>query len=153
VSWLEHRIPPPIVGLAAGAAMWALDRYFPSLRLPFPGQLWVALAVGVLGIAVDVAGMAAFLKARTTVNPLRPDQASALVAGGIFRRTRNPMYLGMAMLLLAWALYLANPLSALLILLFVAYMNRFQIGPEERALESRFGTQFVDYRNRVRRWL
>ena len=153
MRWLESRVPPPLVGLAAGAAMWGIDRWLPSLRFPFPGHVALALAIGVAAFAVDVAGMVAFLRARTTVNPLRPEKASTLVTWGIFRRTRNPMYLGMAMLLVAWAVYLANPVSVVLIPLFVVYMNRFQIAPEERALESRFGAQFIEYRDRVGRWL
>lgn len=153
MTWLEHRVPPPIIGLAAGALMWGLDRAFPSLRLPLPGAGIIALVVGVLGLGVDVAGMLAFLRARTTVNPLRPEKASALVTGGVFRWTRNPMYLGMATLLVAWAVYLANPLSIVVVPFFVACLNRFQIAPEERALEKRFGAEFLAYRKRVRRWL
>jgi protein-S-isoprenylcysteine O-methyltransferase Ste14 len=153
VTWLEHRVPPPLVGLGAAAAMWGLDRLVPSLRFPFDGQAAIALVLALAGLAVDVAGVLAFLRARTTVNPLRPAKASALVTGGIFRWTRNPMYLGMATLLAAWAVYLANPLSIVVIPLFVAYLNRFQIGPEERALEQRFGAEFRAYRDRVRRWL
>jgi protein-S-isoprenylcysteine O-methyltransferase Ste14 len=153
MSWLEHRIPPPIVGLVTGAAMWVLDHYFPSLRFPFPGREMFALAIGVAALAVDIAGMLVFVRARTTVNPLRPDKASTLVTAGIFRLTRNPMYLGMATLLVAWGVYLANPLALIGIPAFVGYMNRFQIAPEERALETRFGAQFIEYRDRVRRWL
>ena len=153
MTWLEHRIPPPLVGLAAGGMMWGLDRLFASLRYPLPGNEIMALALGALGVAVDVAGMLEFRKARTTLNPLQPDKASTLVAGGIFRRTRNPMYLGMALLLSAWAVYLANLLGLLGIAFFVAYLNRFQIAPEERSLEQRFGAEFRAYRETVRRWL
>lgn len=153
MSWLEHRIPPPLVGLIAAAAMWGIDGIAAPLRMPFPGHVALALAIGVAALAVDVAGMLAFFRARTTVNPLQPGKASALVTGGIFRWTRNPMYLGMATLLVAWAVVLANPLSIVVIPFFVAYLNRFQIGPEERALERRFGAEFRAYRDRVRRWL
>jgi protein-S-isoprenylcysteine O-methyltransferase Ste14 len=152
-AWLEHRIPPPLIGLLAGAAMWGIDRLVPSLRFPFAGQQLVALAIGAVGLAVDVAGFLEFRRARTTINPLRPERASALVRSGIFCWTRNPMYLGMATVLAGWAVYLANPLSLLLIPCYVAYLNRFQIAPEERALESRFGADFARYRAEVRRWL
>ena len=153
MSRLEHRIPPPLVGLLFAAGMYAIDGMAAPLRIAFPGHVALALAIGVAALAVDVAGMLAFLRARTTVNPLQPDKASALVTGGIFRWTRNPMYLGMGTLLVAWAVYLANPLSIVVIPFFVAYLNRFQIGPEERALEQRFGAEFRAYRQRVRRWL
>lgn len=123
------------------------------MRFAFQGHVVLALVIGAAALAVDISGVVAFLRARTTVNPLRPDKASTLVTGGIFRRTRNPMYLGMAMLLVGWAVYLANPLTLLGIPAFVAYLNRFQIAPEERALEQRFGADYRGYRARVRRWL
>lgn len=151
--WLEHRIPPPVIGLLAGAAMWGIDRLIPALRFPFAGQQLAALAIGAIGMALDVAGLVEFRKQRTTINPLRPQKASVLVRSGIFRLTRNPMYLGMAVLLAGWGVYLANPLSLIVIPGYVAYLNRFQIAPEERALESRFGADFARYRAEVRRWL
>jgi protein-S-isoprenylcysteine O-methyltransferase Ste14 len=153
MRWLEHRIPPPVVGLLAAAAMWGIDRLFPSLRFPFAGHVAVAAVIGAVGLAVDIAGILQFWKLRTTVNPLRPEKVAALVTGGILRWTRNPMYLGMAVMLLGWAAYLSNPLSLLGIPCFVAYLDRFQIAPEERALQARFGAEFLAYRERVRRWL
>jgi protein-S-isoprenylcysteine O-methyltransferase Ste14 len=151
--WLEHRIPPPVIGLLAGAAMWGIDQVVPSLRYPFAGQQLLALAIGAVGLALDVAGLVEFRRQRTTINPLRPQKASALVRSGIFRLTRNPMYLGMATVLAGWGVYLANPLSLIAIPAYIAYLNRFQIAPEERALESRFGADFARYRAEVRRWL
>jgi protein-S-isoprenylcysteine O-methyltransferase Ste14 len=87
------------------------------------------------------------------VNPLKPQTASALVASGIYRYTRNPMYLGMLVVVVGWAVFLANVLSALAIVLFPAYITRFQIKPEERVLLSLFGEQYVHYSHQVRRWL
>lgn len=106
-----------------------------------------------VGLAIGLAGVRSFRSAGTTVNPLKPDGSSALVVNGIFRRTRNPMYLGLLLLLLGWGLYLANPFALLLVVAFPPYMNRFQIRPEERALEAAFGQAFTEYRRRVRRWL
>ena len=128
---------------------WAL----PALGFELPYRVATAVATGAIGILIDLAGLFQFLRARTTINPLKPDNASALVIGGIYRWTRNPMYLGMATLLLAWGLWLANAGALAVILLFVAYLNRFQIAPEERALEARFGNEFAAYRARVRRWV
>lgn len=153
MTWLEHRVPPPVIGLLAAAAMWGVDRLVPSLRFPYAGHVAVAAVIGIVGLAVDIAGILQFRKLRTTVNPLRPGKASALVTGGILHWTRNPMYLGMAVMLLGWAAYLSNPLSLLGIPCFVAYLDRFQIAPEERALQARFGAAFLAYRERVRRWL
>jgi protein-S-isoprenylcysteine O-methyltransferase Ste14 len=153
LTWLEHRIPPPIVGLVAAGAMWAVARVAPGLQFAFEWNLALAVVIAAIGLAIDVAGLLEFRRARTTINPLRPEAASALVRSGIFRWTRNPMYLGMAIALLGWAIYLAHPLSLLGIACFIAYLNRFQIAPEERVLERRFGAEFLAFRESVRRWL
>lgn len=150
---LENRIPPPIVGACTAALMLGVAWALPGLGFELPYRVPIAVAVGALGVLIDLAGLAQFLRARTTINPLRPRNASALVTGGIYRWTRNPMYLGMATLLLAWGAWLANAGALAVISLFVAYLNRFQIAPEERALAERFGDGFAAYRARVRRWL
>jgi protein-S-isoprenylcysteine O-methyltransferase Ste14 len=95
----------------------------------------------------------AFRRAGTTVNPMKPESSSSLVVSGIYAFTRNPMYLGFLFALLAWAIYLSHPAAFLVLPLFVWYMNRFQIEPEERALASLFGEAFTTYAARVRRWL
>ena len=105
------------------------------------------------GALVGLAGVAAFRKAGTTVNPLSPDASSSLVITGIFTRTRNPMYLALLLVLIGWGLYLANLLSLVVTAGFVVYMNRFQIQPEECALETQFGDSFIKYRRSVRRWI
>ncbi len=151
---LETRIPPPLVLLVVAAAMWWLAQ--PLGEMPFPRELRLGAAtvLAVLGCVILVAGVAAFRRARTTVNPMRPHQASALVEHGIYRHTRNPMYLGDALLLLGWGVYLAAPLAALAgAAAFVLYIDRFQIAAEERALEAAFGADYAAYRTRVRRWL
>lgn len=150
---LENRIPPPIVAACAAALMLGMAWVAPALTFEHPWRVPVALVVAVAAGSLDLVALAHFLRARTTINPLKPANASALVVRGIYRATRNPMYLGLAGLLLAWAIYLAN-LAALGVLpLFVLYINRFQIAPEERALHSRFGAEFEAYRARVRRWI
>ncbi len=100
-----------------------------------------------------VAGVREFRRASTTVNPLTPAAASAMVRSGIYRHTRNPMYLGMLLVLAGWAAWLASVAAVAVLPAFVLYMNRLQIEPEERALASLFGSDFEDYRRSVRRWL
>ena len=97
--------------------------------------------------------MVSFRRARTTVNPLQPTKASTLVATGIYRVSRNPMYLGFLVCLLGWAILLSNPIAFLLPPQFVLGMNRWQIVPEEQALALRFGPEFAAYKIRARRWL
>lgn len=153
MNWLDHRIPPPVVGAIVAAAMWGAASIGPAFAIP-PVARYVAIALLVVaGIAFDVSGIVGFRAARTTVNPLKPEQASTLVTGGIYRVTRNPMYVGMALLLLAWAIYLSAVLPFAGIAVFVLYLTRFQIQPEERALERRFAEQYATYAARVRRWL
>ena len=103
--------------------------------------------------AIGFAGVREFRKAKTTVNPFRPRNAGSLVDSGIFRHTRNPMYLALLLALLGWGLYLDNLFVLVSTVLYVAYLNRFQIRPEERALEELFGGEFTAYRQRVRRWI
>ena len=106
-----------------------------------------------VGLFFCVAGAISFRRAKTTVNPLKPHTASALVDSGIYKISRNPMYVGFALMLVAWQIYLSAPLSLLGVLLFISYMTRFQIEPEEKALAKLFGSDFDLYKTRVRRWL
>lgn len=150
---LDNRIPPPIVAATTAALMLGTAWLLPFLGFGFELKTVLAIALACAGVAVSVAGVVQFLRAKTTVNPLKPEAASALVSAGIYKWTRNPMYLGMATVLLAWGIYLANIGALAAVALFVAYMNRFQIAPEERALQARFGGGFEAYRARVRRWI
>jgi protein-S-isoprenylcysteine O-methyltransferase Ste14 len=150
---LEHKIPPPLVATACALLMWGIAQYSPILALAAPLRWGVALLVLLTGAAFCVAGVWSFRQAHTTVNPLKPDTASSLVRTGVYRYSRNPMYVGFALLLLAWACYLAAPWALLGVLAFVLYIQRFQIAPEERALAQIFGDDFQRYRAQVRRWL
>ena len=150
---LELKIPPPAVGLLMAAIMWLGTWLVPALTFMMPGHSVVALAAGLSGAMIDVVSVVAFRRAGTTVNPMKPDTSSSLVASGIYTRTRNPMYLGLLLILLGWAIYLSNAMAFLLLPGFIWYINRFQIEPEEKALASRFGAKFDSYASRVPRWL
>ena len=150
---LDHKIPPPAVALALVAVMWGLAQPWPRVEVPAPWRIVLTVGIAIAGLAFAGAGTLAFRKAKTTVNPLHPDRASALVHTGVYRITRNPMYLGMALGLLSWAVYLAAPAALLGPVAFVAYITRFQIKPEEQALAARFGSEFAQYKGTVRRWL
>lgn len=150
---LELKIPPVVVVLVAGLAMWLVSAATPSLASQFPFQRVVALAAVIAGAFVAVLGVVSFRRARTTVNPTRPQATSSLVRGGVYRFSRNPMYLGFLLALVGWAVFLGNILALVLVPAFVMYMNRFQIAPEERALAAMFGAEFEAYRQGVRRWL
>lgn len=153
MKFLENRIPPPLVALVLAGSMWGIARVAPSLGLEFAIRVPVAVAIALAGLAFDFSGLLAFLRSKTTVNPLKPERASALVTGGVYRFTRNPMYVGMLLFLLAWGVYLDCLPAFIGPVLFVLYMNRFQIGPEERVLREKFGAPFEAYMGEVRRWL
>ena len=150
---LENRIPPPIVTALFGLLMWLTARYTPGLAPANSVRVMVALLVLAIGGFFSVAGVLSFRQAQTTVNPLKPETASALVRSGIYQYSRNPMYVGFALVLLAWACYLASLFALFGVLGFVLYMNRFQIRPEERALITLFGSEYQVYQTQVRRWL
>jgi protein-S-isoprenylcysteine O-methyltransferase Ste14 len=153
LHFLDHKIPPPLVGIIVAAAMWAVADAGPQFALaPQLKHITAAILIAA-GTAFDLLGLIAFHKSRTTINPLRPERTSALVTGGIYRITRNPMYVGMALLLLAWAVYLSAWLPLAGVPAFMWYITQFQIRPEERALEKLFGAEFLNYAARVRRWL
>jgi protein-S-isoprenylcysteine O-methyltransferase Ste14 len=150
---LEHKVPPPIVAALVGAAMWVAARIAPALQIEGNLRFAIAGAFFLLGVIVTALGFMAFRRAKTTINPLEPEAATSLVTGGIYRYTRNPMYVGFAALLLGWAVYLAVPWLLLGPVAFILFITRFQIVPEERALSSKFGREYGEYQERVRRWL
>lgn len=150
---LELKVPPVALGLACAAAMWTLAAAWPTAALRFPGQRLLAVGLVLLGAAVAVAGVVAFRRARTTVDPTNPGKTSALVRSGVYRITRNPMYVGFALALLGEAAWFGQPSAVALVAAFVLWIDRLQIVPEERVLAARFGTEFDAYRAAVRRWL
>ncbi len=153
MSKLELKIPPPLVMIIFAAAMWLISITFPGI--PTPGEIRGAAfgMLALLGFSFALAGALAFRKAKTTVNPTKPGSASSLVTSGIYKFTRNPMYVGLLCILIGWGVFLSNLFALASAAGFVLYMNRFQIAPEERALEALFGDAFQAYKEKVRRWL
>jgi protein-S-isoprenylcysteine O-methyltransferase Ste14 len=150
---LELKIPPVVLVILFALTMWLVAQWLPPLALP---ALWgqiLAIVLAGAGISVAFAGVLAFRRADTTVDPRVPQQTSSLVIRGIYRFSRNPMYLGFLLLLAAWACYLMSTAAFVLLPLFVWYMNRFQIAPEERYLLQKFGADYQAYTAQVRRWL
>ena len=152
-GWLELKIPPPVVAGVVAAAMWGLARALPGLQFHYGMRVPLAILLSVGGVVLAGSGIVAFRRARTTINPHKPGEANALVCSGPYRFTRNPMYMGMLLVLLAWAAFLASPAALLGPVAFVLYINRFQIDPEERALQWLFGGRYTAYKAKVRRWL
>lgn len=153
VHILELKIPPALLGALAIFLMWLGKRWAPALTFALPLREWIVAGCALLGTLIAVAGVISFRRARTTVNPIKPLTASSLVVSRIYKYTRNPMYLGFSLILLAVAVLFANALAVALVPCFVLYLDRFQIRPEERALALLFPHEFASYKTQVRRWL
>lgn len=149
----ELKIPPLLTVALIGGLMWLTARAAPGLAFELPARRLCATLLALAGVAIGILAVVSFRRARTTVNPLHPENASALVASGIFRLSRNPMYLGLLLVLLGWAVFLANALAFVFPVAFIFLMNRLQIIPEEKALTAKFGPAFATYQSKVRRWL
>ncbi len=146
------KIPPPIVTCMFALLMFGFSRWVPfEYKLIYAD--WVTIVLLLFAVMLLLPAVVQFYQHKTTVNPLRPETTKSLVVSGLYRYTRNPMYLGMGACLLAWLIYLANPLNIVFLWGFVVYMNRFQIKPEEQALEMLFGDDYIHYKAKVRRWL
>lgn len=150
---LELKAPPVLQFGLFALAMWGVDLQCPQATLSIPWRRPLAVVIFAAGFSCGVAGVICFLRARTTVHPGRPERAGKLVTRGIYRITRNPMYLGLLLMLAAWALVLSNAPAIVLLPGFVFCMNRLQILPEERILRAKFGAEFEAYARSVRRWL
>lgn len=150
---LELKIPPPLVALVIAFGMWLMSHYVPIVPLAFAIRVALTIVIAAIGAAFSISGGTAFRKAKTTVNPMTPNKASSLVTSGVYRITRNPMYVGLLLALVAWAMLLDSLYLLLGPVLFVAYISRFQIAPEERILLGLFGDEYSSYMARVRRWL
>lgn len=153
MQWLELKIPPVVVWLLMAGGMLAVSYSAPALSFTLAGSRVIALVLLGLGGALAAAGVLAFRGRRTTVNPLTPSASSSVVTSGVYRLSRNPMYLGFLLALAGWAVYLSNAGAAVFLPAFVAYMTEFQIKPEERALLAKFGSEFAQYMSKARRWL
>jgi protein-S-isoprenylcysteine O-methyltransferase Ste14 len=150
---LQLKIPPVIVMLLFSIAMWLAAQALPQLTRIHAARLYLAGAILIGALGVVFAGVAAFRRARTTVDPTRPEAATSIVRTGVYRISRNPMYVGFLLMLVALAVWLSNAVAMAGPILFLMYMNTFQIRPEEQALRAKFGTAYDDYVNSVRRWL
>jgi len=149
---MKNRIPPPIWMLICGSVAYVVNIFIPGNMGGESERLLLAAVCVLVAVVFLADSVLGFIRSKTTVNPLQPQKASTLVISGVYRISRNPMYLGMLLCLCAWALYIGNPLSGVGPVLFGIIMNVFQIAPEEKVLSEKFGSAYLDYCSKVRRW-
>jgi protein-S-isoprenylcysteine O-methyltransferase Ste14 len=152
---MRLKIPPPIVALICALFMGLITvpTPFASIKLALPVLEIASVVLLFVGLSINITALLSFRKAETTINPLKPETAGHLVNTGLYRFSRNPMYLGMLIVLIAWGLWLANWVGFAGPALFMAFITRFQIIPEEQALEQLFPDDFVQFKQATRRWL
>lgn len=151
LQWLECRVPPPIIAALTAAGLWVAARTGPVGATT--GLRAVGVTLGLTGLALALWAIASFRRRATTIHPLHPEQASALVVDGPNRWSRNPMYVGLLLVLTGWGCWLGTPWAVAGVPAAWVYLWRFQVQPEERALRARFGAEYDAYASRVRRWL
>lgn len=150
---LELLIPPPLLLLATALLMWIFAVFLTFAKIDIPARTIIGTTAFTLGVLIDVCAVIQFWRAKTTVNPISVHNTTRLVTTGLYRFSRNPMYIGQLLILIAWAIYLRNVLSMFWIPAYIFWIERFQIVPEERLLEAKFRGTFIAYARRVRRWV
>ncbi|WP_404417147.1 methyltransferase family protein [Marinospirillum sp.] len=153
MALLHTRVPPLLLTLLLLLALWLLSWVTPEFQVYHPVRFLVAGLMLAVGSYFCIAGVLGFRRANTSVDPRNPEAASNLVTGGVYQISRHPMYLGFACLLVAWGVYLSSPWLLLVLPLFVLWIYYFQIRPEEKTLENKFGQAFLDYKAKVPCWL
>jgi protein-S-isoprenylcysteine O-methyltransferase Ste14 len=144
---------PPLFLMVLFAIAMLLVTALPPRSARFSAQIPLAVTLIALSGVLILSAIGGFLRAKTSMNPRQPWHVNSIVTSGIYRLSRNPMYLGFVLLLAAWAVILAHPVSAALVPAFAACVYQWQIRPEERVLEQKFGDAFMEYKSRVRRWI
>ena len=148
---MNTKIPPPIVTLIFGLCIYFSGPYFPEYI--FSMANFLSGLILFVGVSILIVSAASFRKHQTTINPLKPEQATSLVISGVFSFSRNPMYLGMVFILISISVKF-NLLGGLLItLLFALFITKFQIIPEEAAMNKLFPKEFASYKKNTRRWI
>ena len=153
LEWLKTKIPPPVYVLIAAGLMWLLHQYAPVGQLVPIAVRPLAWVFVVLGLSLDLTSLVLFFKRRTTPNPIKPANARTLVISGLYRYSRNPMYVGLLFLLIAWGIWLGSVSAVWVIPVFMWVLTQMQIKPEERALAQKFGADYQRYLKQVRRWI
>ena len=148
---MKNTVPPPIVTLICALLIYLSKPIFPEINLNYSSQLFLFFLI--FGFIIILISFQTFKKEKTTINPINIEKASSLVTGGIFKYSRNPMYLGMLLILISIAIRFNFYGGMLIVGFFIYFITYFQILPEEKAMLKLFGDDFINYKNKTRRWL
>lgn len=149
---MELKLPPALVGIVFGTVMYLLALVLPFGYFDFFGRMLLSKILFALGLLLGVVALFQFYRQKTTIDPRFPEKSSVLVTHGVYKISRNPMYLAMLLVLLALGMALGNAFNTLVAAGFVGYMNRYQIIPEEKILLAKFGAAFKEFSSLTRRW-
>lgn len=150
---MQLKIPPGVVFILMAALMGGLKKITGTQHFVFEFQRTLGRVIFGMGVLIIILAISYFIKVGTTTNPTNPSKASKLITDGIYKYTRNPMYLGMLFILISFVIWLGNYFNLVLVFVFIAYMNKYQIAPEEKALTGLFGKRYTDYCQNVKRWI
>ena len=145
------KIPPPLIVLVLIISIYFSSKKIDLINIPL--QLEISIFILSAGILIFVNPVLQFIKSKTTVNPIQFEEVNKLVTSGIFKYSRNPMYLGMLMIVLSTSIFYLNIYSILTPLLFILWINKFQIKREEEFLTEKFGDEYLSYKKKTRRWI
>ena len=145
------KIPPPLIVLTLIISIYFSSKKIDLINIPF--QLEISFFILSLGILVFINPVLKFIKSKTTINPIQFEETNRLVTSGIFKYSRNPMYLGMLMIIISTSIFYLNIYSILTPFLFVFWINKFQIKREEIFLTKKFGKEYLLYKTKTRRWI
>ena len=148
---MNNKIPPPIITLICGLGIYFSRPLFPKYN--YISINIIAVSFLLLGIIILITAVLSFKRQGTTVSPLQPEKASYLVVSGIFKYSRNPMYLGMLLILISMTIKFNFVGGILIIFAFIAFITKFQIIPEETVLEKLFGKEFIVYKKKTKWWI
>ena len=143
------KIPPPILVIILITSIYFSSDKLDLISIPY--RTLFSIVILSIGILIIINPVVKFIKSKTTVNPVEFKNVEKLVTSGIYKYSRNPMYLGMIMIIISTTVYYLNFYSLLTPFIFYFWINRFQIKREEVFLEEKFGQEYLSYNTKTRR--
>ena len=145
------KIPPPLLVL-----ILVISNYFSSKKIDLillPNQDITSIIIFLIGMLILINPIFKFIKSKTTIDPIKFKKVNKLIASGIYKYSRNPMYLGLLMLVTSTSIFYLNIFSITTPFFFYYWINRFQIKREEIFLTKKFGKEYLLYKTKTRRWI